>query len=79
MRGAAVRHELWPLLRHFYGLFPITLSDAKFDGLRTVGDLYAVLCRALKLKPKCAADGTDRSCEKTFTAAPESRYVCMVS
>ena len=51
MRGGAVRGELWPLLQHFYGLFPVNLSDAKFDGLVTLGDLYGVLCRALKVEP----------------------------
>lgn len=50
-RGAAIRDELWPLLRHFHGLFPVRLPDAKFDGLLTVGDLYSVLCGALKLAP----------------------------
>jgi hypothetical protein len=50
-RGAAVRRDLLRLLLRFYNLFPVKLSDAKFDGLVTVGDLYAVLCRALKLEP----------------------------
>ena len=48
-RGAAVRRDLWPLLRRLHNLFPVKLSDAKFDGLVTVGDLYDVLCEALKL------------------------------
>jgi len=30
------------------------LSDAKFDGVVTVGDLYGVLCRALKISPLVA-------------------------
>ncbi len=50
-RGAAVRRELWPLLSHFYHLFPVSLADHKFDSLVTVGDLYEVLCRALKVEP----------------------------
>jgi len=50
-RGAAVRRDLCPLLRRFYDLFPVRLSDAKFDGLVTVGDLYTLLCKALKLEP----------------------------
>jgi hypothetical protein len=50
-RGAAVRRDLIPLLLRFYKLFPVKLSDHKFDGLVTVGDLYTVLCTALKLEP----------------------------
>lgn len=50
-RGAAIRRFLWPLLRRFYKLFPVKLSDAKFDGLVTVGDLYAIVCKALKIEP----------------------------
>jgi hypothetical protein len=50
-RGAVVRQHLLPLLLRFHTLFPIRLSDAKFDGLVTVGDLYAVLCTALKVEP----------------------------
>jgi hypothetical protein len=50
-RGAAVRRDLLPLLVRFCRLFPVKLSDAKFDGLVTVGDLYNVLCTALKLEP----------------------------
>ncbi len=50
-RGADVRRDLLPLLLRFYNLFPVKLSDGKFDGLVTVGDLYAVLCTALKLEP----------------------------
>ena len=51
MRGANVRVELWPLLRRFHGVFPVTLSDSKFDGVLTVGDLYRVLCRAMRITP----------------------------
>jgi len=50
-RGAAVRRDLLPLLVRFHRLFPVRLSDAKFDGLFTAGDLYNVLCCALKLDP----------------------------
>lgn len=50
-RGAAARRDLLPLLLRFYNLFPVELSDAKFDGLVTVGDLYEVLCMALRIEP----------------------------
>ncbi|MGC9950243.1 MAG: hypothetical protein ABSF64_28085 [Bryobacteraceae bacterium] len=50
-RGAAVRQDLLPLLLHLSKLFPTKLSDGKVDGLVTVGDLYNVLCAALKLEP----------------------------
>jgi len=51
MRGASVRQYLGPLLLRFYHVFPVKLSDGKFDELATVGDLYAVLCAALKIEP----------------------------
>jgi hypothetical protein len=50
-RGAAVIRDIWPLFQRFYELFPARLADHKFDGLVTVGDLYEVLCRALKVEP----------------------------
>jgi hypothetical protein len=50
-RGALVRRDLLPLTSRFYKLFPVRLSDGKFDGVVTVGDLYIVLCNALKLEP----------------------------
>lgn len=49
-RGAIVRRNLLPLLLRFHKLFPVKLSDGNFDGLVTVGDLYAVLCTVLKLE-----------------------------
>lgn len=49
-RGTAVRRDLLTLLLRFYNLFPVKISDAKFDGVVTVGDLYAVLCKGLKIK-----------------------------
>lgn len=55
-RGAAVRLDLWPIVKHFYKFFPVHLSDGKFDGVVTVGDLYAILCKALKLEPLDAPD-----------------------
>jgi hypothetical protein len=50
-RGAAVAQELWPLRRRFHNLFPIKIANHKFDGLVTVGDLYRLLCSALKVEP----------------------------
>jgi hypothetical protein len=50
-RGAVVSRALWPLFRRFFELFPARLSDnAKFADVLTVGDLYAVLCAAMKLE-----------------------------
>jgi hypothetical protein len=50
-RGALVRRDLLPLLLRFHSLFPVVPADAKFDGLVTVGDLYVLLCAALKIAP----------------------------
>ena len=50
-RGKAIVHELWPLLRRFYHLFPVQIAHHKYDGLVTVGDLYRILCDALKVEP----------------------------
>jgi len=50
-RGAEIQKNLLPLLLRFYDLFPVQLSDAKFDGLVTVGDFYTILCTALKIEP----------------------------
>ena len=50
-RGAAICHELWPLLRRFYDLFPGQIPHYKYDGLVTVGDLYRILCDSLKVEP----------------------------
>lgn len=55
-RGAAVRGNLLTLLLRFHNLFPVKLSDAKFDGVVTAGDLYAVLCKALKIEPQIPSD-----------------------
>ena len=49
--GEAVRRDLWPLLRHFYGLFPVTVPNFRLEGVVTAGDLYRVLCNALKIEP----------------------------
>jgi hypothetical protein len=50
-RGAAVRRHISAILRHFYTRFPARLPDYKFDGIETVGDLYRILCTALKIEP----------------------------
>ncbi len=61
-RGAAVRSDLWPLVRCLHGLFPVffppRLPAFKFDGLVTVGDLYRILCEALRLEPHTKPAGT---------------------
>jgi hypothetical protein len=49
-RGAAVRGEILPLLLKFYSLFPVRFSDAQFDGVATVGDVYRLLCAALRVE-----------------------------
>lgn len=56
-RGAAVRRDLVSLLLRFYKLFPVKLADSKFDGLVTVGDLYNLLCNALKIDPVQPREG----------------------
>jgi hypothetical protein len=47
-RGAAITHELWPLLRRFHNLFPLRIAHHKYDGLVIVGDLHRILCDAVK-------------------------------
>lgn len=56
-RGAAISHELWQLLRRFYGLFPVRIPHHKYDGLVTTGDLYRILCDSLKIDPLSDPDG----------------------
>ncbi len=55
-RGGAVRRDIITILLRFYNLFPVKLSDAKFDGVVTVSDLYAVLCKALRIEPQSPSD-----------------------
>jgi hypothetical protein len=55
-RGAAIANELWPLLRRFHDLFPVRIADHRYDGLVTVGDLYRILCQALKVEPLADPD-----------------------
>jgi hypothetical protein len=51
IRGAAVRQNLWPLLQRFDAVFAVRIPDHRLDGMATVGDLYGVLCGALKIQP----------------------------
>jgi hypothetical protein len=71
-RGAAARRDLWPLLRRFYRIFPVKLSDAKFDGLVTVGDLYNVLCTALKVVPQCPSERSKGVVREPCRAIPQA-------
>jgi len=71
-RGAAVRRDLLPLLLRFYKLFPVELSDGKFDGLVTVGDLYTVLCTALKLEPHSQPEGQKGVVREPCRAMPQA-------
>jgi hypothetical protein len=50
-RGYAITLELWPITKRFYGLFPARIHHGRYDGVVTVGDLYVVLCLALKIEP----------------------------
>jgi len=57
-RGAAIAHELWPLLRRFHHVFPVRIPDHRYDGLVTVGDLYRILCDVLKVEPVAEPDAS---------------------
>lgn len=56
-RGAAVRRNLVSLELRFHRLFPVKLADFKFEHLVTVGDLYNLLCNALKIEPVPPTEG----------------------
>jgi len=63
-RGAAVRNELWLVIRRLHNLFPVQIADFKFDGVATAGDLYTLLCTSLKVEALADPDtslGTVRS------------------
>jgi hypothetical protein len=55
-RGAAIKTKLWPIVRNFYRLFPVRLDDYQFDGIATVGDLYRMLCGAMKVESEDPPD-----------------------
>jgi hypothetical protein len=50
-RGAAVSRQIWPLVCRFFDMFPAHIADHHYDGAATVGDLYRVVCNALKIEP----------------------------
>jgi hypothetical protein len=50
-RGRKVRNNLAVLFVLFARLFPVHFRDSDLDGASTVGDLYGILCRLLKLEP----------------------------
>jgi len=64
-RGQNVLRDLSPLLVRLYGHFSLShLLDSDFDGLMTVGDLYALLCRKLKIEPSPIPEDTVGSARK---------------
>jgi hypothetical protein len=69
-RGAAIAHELWPLLRQFYSLFPVRIAHHKYDGLVTVGDLYRILCNALKVEALADPDAERGEVRTVCRAVP---------
>jgi hypothetical protein len=71
-RGAAVRHELWPVIRRFNHLFPVKIADVRFDGVATVGDLYTLLCAALKVEPLTRPDKDDGTVRQPCRAVPQA-------
>ncbi len=70
-RGAAVRHELWPVIRRFHNLFPATIADFRFDGVATVGDLCILLCIALKVKPLTDPGNDKGTVRQSCRAVPQ--------
>jgi hypothetical protein len=48
-RGLKVRNDLSALFLRFERIFPVYFRDSELDGVTCVGDLYGVLCRALKI------------------------------
>jgi hypothetical protein len=71
-RGAAVRHELWPVIRRFHNLFPVNIADFRFDGIATVGNLYTLLCAALKLEPLIRPDKDNGTVRQPCRAVPQA-------
>ncbi len=71
-RGSAVHRDLLRLLLRFYNLFPVKLSDNKFDVLVTVGDLYTILCTALKLEPSSQPEREKRVVRQPCRAVPQA-------
>jgi hypothetical protein len=71
-RGAAVRHELWPVIRRFHNLFPVRIADFRFDGVATVGDLYALLCTALKVEPLTDPDNDKGTVRQPCRVLPQA-------
>ena len=71
-RGAAVRHELWPVVRRFHKLFPARIADFRFDGVATVGDLYILLCTALKVEPLTDPDNDNGKVRQPCRAVPQA-------
>jgi len=59
IRGAKRKEKFVPLVLQLHHVFPVTLSDEKFDGMSTVGDLYRTLCDALKVEPQ---DSPEKLC-----------------
>ncbi len=50
-RGMRVRNGLSTLFIRFERLFPVTIWDSELEEVTTVGSLYGLLCRDLKLEP----------------------------
>ncbi len=79
-RGAIVRRDLCALLLRFHDLFPfkpVRLADGKFDGLVTVGDLYVLVCNALKIQPSSSPEtlkGVARQPRQRTTPSKDPDY-----
>jgi hypothetical protein len=71
-RGAAVRRELWPVIRRFHNLFPVKIANFRFDGVATVGDLYTLLCTALKVEPLTGPEKDNGTVRQPCRAVPQA-------
>jgi hypothetical protein len=66
LRGVAIRRRLSPIVLHFPRLFPVQLADYHFDGIETVGDLYRMLCRAMKAEGEDPPDKPGGTARRPF-------------
>jgi hypothetical protein len=69
-RGKAIQSQLWPISRNFFRLFPARLAPYRYDGVKTVGDLYRVLCRAMKVEPENPPDRPGGTVRQPFKLLP---------
>ena len=71
--GAKVRNELSSLLHRFDRLFPVHFHDSDLDGVVKVGNLYSLLCGALKIEPQASPEARNGKVRKPFSPGRKVR------